>query len=181
MNRIKAAVAILAGVVILGLLVWGYVLTGKLETARARADAAEAREIAFAERVKAKAEEIQRKALERARRIEADQDRISQEVAREYQARLDDARRRYDDLLRRPASGTNPGSGSGSRTPVAPAPGGTSRPAPQGGLSPGSAATWLTLEDALICTENSLRLVGWQDWWGRVSAVNREPDPSQSR
>lgn len=178
--NLKALAAIGAGLIILGLLVWGYILTGKLETARARADAAEAREVAFAERVKAKAEEIQRRLIERARRVEAEQDRINEEISNDYEAQLAAVRARYERLL----AGTgraNPG-GAGpapASRPVPGGPSGASGAAGEGGFSPTSPATWLTLSDALICTENSMRLVGWQRWYREQRAVDRESLPAE--
>lgn len=180
--NLKALAAIGAGLIILVLLALLYMARADNRELVAKLDAAEQRHIAFAERVKAKAEEIQRRALERARRVEAEQDRINQEISHDYEAQLAALRARYERLLAGPA-GANPG-GSGSAPAGRPVPGGAggaARPSGEGGLSPASPATWLTLRDAFICTKNSMMLVGWQRWYREQRAIDREAMPAEAQ
>lgn len=173
--NLKALAFLALGLIIAGLLAYIYIVTGQRDTARARLEAAEARHIAFANDVKAKAENMIQRVRERNRRVASDQDRITKERTRALQAQLDDVRRRFADLLRRPSGGTNPGRApGGDGVPSVPRPGGGSDAAAlPGGLSPSSPAVWLTLEDALVCTQNSLTLVQFQQWAREQMAVDR--------
>lgn len=168
--NLRAIAAIVAGLLISGLLIYTYIVTGQRDTANARAEAAEAREIAFAARVKAKAEEISRRFADYSRRVEADQNRVSQEVSRDYQIRLAELRAYYDRLLRERANGA--GSGRPGATPGLPrlpdAPGGTDGAAGADGLS---------LAERLLASEQALRLQFLQQWVREQAAVVRGPVP----
>ena len=93
--------------------------------------------------------------------VERDQERIRSENDEESRRRIADAvsRVRNDQARAR-------GSGS-SRAPV---PGTPNAP---GGPSGGSEAPFVDADDAVICTENTVKLEGWADWWREVSAVPR--------
>lgn len=99
-----------------------------------------------------------------AARAERDQIRVSQEVNDDYVAQLAELRRRYDALrVRSRAAGASPGGGADAPVPgLSHAPGGAYDPAAEAGLSSGGRA--LEDSDALIASEQALRLRALQEW-----------------
>ena len=105
-----------------------------------------------------------------AARAERDQIRVSQEVNDAYHAQLADLRRRHDALrVRSGATGADSGGGAVAPVPGIPdSPGGTDDPAGEAGL-PTTGGTGLEEADALIASEQALRLKALQEWVRRQS------------
>ena len=106
----------------------------------------------------------------KAARAERDQIRVSQEVNDAYLAQLADLRRRHDALrVRSGAAGADSGGGADAPVPgVSDSPGGTDDPAGEAGLS-STGGTGLEEADALIASEQALRLKALQEWVRRQS------------
>ena len=107
--------------------------------------------------VRAATELARAKDQARAAEAERDQQTISLEVQHDYSKQLADLRSRYDALrLRAAASSADPGRGGGAAVPGLPeAPGSTDGSADEARLP---------AEDALIASEQALRLKALQDW-----------------
>lgn len=113
-------------------------------------------------------------------RVEGEQARITEEIADDYQARLAEARAKYDRVAARlaPAAGrvrpegdrASPGGGAGAAVPgLSVAGSGAAEAAGQDRLP---ATGELTLEDALIATEQALQLDALISWVERQAAVD---------
>ncbi|MGE5722448.1 MAG: hypothetical protein ACM3YM_08290 [Sphingomonadales bacterium] len=102
----------------------------------------------------------------RAARVERDQSRVSQEVSNDFQKQLADLRRRDDALrLSRRAAAADSGGGGGAPVPGLPdAARGADGPAGQDGLP---------AADALIASEQALRLKALQDWVRGQAGIER--------
>lgn len=140
----------------------------KGELRQERADA-----LAFANGVSATSRGIQAAMIQTAWRVERAQVAINEEVSREYQARIADARRRYDALRLRPNSTAGAGAGRGATgLPVLPA---------ASGRADGAAGyQGLSLSERLIATETSIRLEELQGWLTQQLAVDRSQAPLTS-
>lgn len=114
------------------------------------------------------------------RRVRAQQQDISNAVSRSYQADLDAlrdrfARHRADSLRAGHAAATDPGHADRADLPGLPAAAGRiDAPAGQAGLPSAGA---LSLEDALIASEQALQLQALIDWVAAQSAVAFTPAP----
>lgn len=166
--NLRALAAIGAGLIILGLLAWIYVLGNQRDAARAGWEAEKTASALFAERVKNKALELSRRIEAYTRRVEADQTRVTQEVNRDYQIRLAELRAAYERLLRE--RGTNPGRPS-------PAPGLPRVPDAPRGPDGAAGPDGLSLAERLLASEQALRLLFLQDWVRQQQAVQRGPVP----
>lgn len=108
-------------------------------------------------------------------RAERDQIRISQEVNDAYLVQLADLRRRHDALrVRSGAAGADSGGGADAPVPnVSNSPGGTDDPAGEAGLSP-ARGIGFGRADALIASEQALRLKALQEWVRGQSRVGQQ-------
>lgn len=100
---------------------------------------------------------------------EANKDRVETRYVEIENAQDKDIRARLAaalDSLRERAAAANP-SGSGAVGLS-----GTTVPA----VDPDGAGGDAKLDDALICTENTVKAQGWQDWWAETQAVERLPE-----
>lgn len=115
--------------------------------------------------VKAKTELARLQDAANKARVERDQETVSRETVSEYQNELSALRARYDALRVRLAAKANPGSGGKQAVPSLPSGAGrTDGPAVEAGLPP---------EDALIASEQALRLQALQEWVRGQTGVER--------
>lgn len=124
------------------------------------------------------AAEAQRQAVANVARVEAEQAAITQEIVDDYQVRLASARARFDQLRRDPTTRADPGRAGPAGLPgTSGTTGGADGATAPAGLpaAPGSVATWLTPEDALIATEQALQLDALIDWVEAQSQVDFVP------
>lgn len=116
--------------------------------------------------VRAATELAREKDRARAAEAERDQQTISLEVQNAYSKQLADLRSRYDALrLRAAVSPADPGGGGGASVPV------LSEAA--GSPDAGAGQAGLPAEDALIASEQALRLKSLQDWVRGQEGVDR--------
>jgi hypothetical protein len=101
-----------------------------------------------------------------AARVERDQDQVSMEVSDDYQRQVADLRRRYDALrMHTAAAAADRSGGTGTAVPEIPdAASDTDGPAREDGLPP---------DDALIASEQALRLQALQQWVRGQTEVER--------
>lgn len=123
----------------------------------------------------AASEQAQKDAEANAQRVAREQEIITDAKLAEYRADLGDLRARFDRLRRaRDAAQGNPGRADAAGLPGLPAAaGGIDAPAGQARLP---AAGGLTLEDALIASEQALQLQALIDWVAAQSAVRFTPE-----
>lgn len=107
-------------------------------------------------------------------RVERTQTQVNEETSNDYQKKLADLRRRADALrLRRPATAANPGGGGKPRVSGVPdAAGGPDGASGENGFPDGR----LDAADALIASEQALRLQALQEWVRRQAAIDRRGD-----
>jgi hypothetical protein len=139
------------------------------QNGRLKAALAEANQMIEQERAEVRAKTALARALdaERAARVERDQAQISKEVQSDYQAKLDDLRRRHDALRMRQSGQAAADRGGGGTAPMP----GLSGAA--GGADGAADEDRLPGEDALIASEQALRLQALQDWVKGQQAVER--------
>ena len=140
-------------------------------TTRYQAEAAAHRQTVLTYR--AAAEKARREDAENKLRVERQRKLETERITRDYQARLADARARYERLRDQPKVGTNP------RAPgAAPVPG---VPGPASGADDPAAEDGFSLLDRLIATEQAIRLEGLQQWIRSMQRVPTSPgSPSSS-
>ena len=138
------------------------------QNGRLKSELSQAETLIEQERALARSRAAQAKAEDQAHaaRVERGQDHVSQEVSNDYQTRLDDLRRRYDALrLHAAAPAADPnGGGAKAMPPIPVAARGADGAAGEDGLSDG---------DALIASEQALRLKALQDWVRGQESVER--------
>ena len=141
--------------------------------ARALAEAKRTIEIDRAQ-IRAKTALAQAEDAAHAAGVEREQAAISQETSSDYQKQIADLRRRHDALrLRgRTAHADSSGGGSPPMPGIPDAAGGADGATRQDGL-PSAAAPGLGTGDALIASEQALRLKALQDWVAAQAAVER--------
>lgn len=151
----------------------GLIWLGKAQTERRNhrleASLAAAGRVIEQERASVRAASARARAEDAARaaRAERDQERISRETASEYQKQIADLRRRADALRVQlaPAGADSGGRGGPAVSGLPDAPGRADGAAGQAGLP---------AEDALIASEQALRLKALQDWVRAQGQVERE-------
>lgn len=123
----------------------------------------------------AASEQAQKDAEANAQRVAREQEIITDAKLAEYRADLGDLRARFDRLRRaRDAAQINPGRADAAGLPGLPAAAGRiDAPAGQAGFP---AAGGLTLDDALIASEQALQLQALIDWVAAQSAVRFTPE-----
>jgi hypothetical protein len=165
--NLRALAAIGAGLIIAGLLVYAYILTGQRDTARAQVTAEQQAHAATVANYRAAAAEATRRDAENRARIEAEQRAANERISHEYEARIVAVREQYARLLRERAGA---GSGNARPAPVPPRGGATGQPdaaAPQDGFS---------LADRLIATEQAIQLEELQRYVREtVAIINGQP------
>ena len=120
------------------------------------------------ERALARSRTAQAKAEDQAHaaRVERDQDHVSKEVSNDYQIQLGDLRRRYDALrLHAAAPAADPDGGGAKAMPQI--------PVAARGADDATGEDRLPGADALIASEQALRLQALQDWVRGQEAVER--------
>lgn len=127
----------------------------------------------------AASKQAQKDAEANAQRVAREQETITDATVAEYRADLGDLRARFDRLRRaRNPAAINSGSADPAGLPGVPAAAGRAdAPAGQAGFpAPGDRqATELTLDDALIASEQALQLHALIDWVAAQSAVRFTP------
>lgn len=118
--------------------------------------------ILFAERVRLTSETIVAKAEKSARRVETAQTQAQQESDNEIRQRIAAAVRAVQLRAGQTRADTRSG---GNDLPQA----ATAAGSPSGT----SQAAELATDDLTICTENTIKLDGWQSWWRQVSTIDR--------
>lgn len=146
-------------------LLYAGVQTWRLNSTKAKLERSETAALLFVERVKATSQKIIANHRARVARIEQAQNQITQEVSRDYQDRIADLNRRVAALRVRP-SGTN--SGGAVR-----AAGGSSIPDTSARVDGPAGQAGLPTEDAIIATEQAIRLDELQNWVRRQMSVER--------
>ena len=176
--------AVAAGAAILLLTILVAVRTGERDHARRDLAAERAASALFAEQVRASAARIRADMAARALDAERRQNRISEEVSNDYQARISDLNRRVAALRLR--AGTSAAGAGGTRGParmsgLSGAARGPDAAAGEDGLPAGpldrlgTGGSALAFDDAVIATEQAIRLEALQDWVRRQAAA-RTPD-----
>ena len=163
---------LLAVVVILG----GALVAEKLGHADTRGELADMTALHQAEKsahkltvanYRAAAEKARREDAMNKLRVERERRAEAERIERDYQARLADARARYERLRDQLKAGTNPGTPGAAPVPGLPgSPGGADGPAEEDGFS---------LLDRLIATEQAIQLDGLQQWIRAMQRVKTEP------
>jgi hypothetical protein len=143
---------------------------GRLKAALTEANQTIERERA---EVRARTELAQALDTARAARVERDRARISKEVQSDYQAKLDDVRRRFDALRLRAAAaaGADRGGGTAAAMPGVPGAAGGADGAAGEDRLPAHPSTELRAGDALIASQQALRLEALQAWVRRQWAL----------
>lgn len=153
-----------------------HIRTGQRDDARQERDLIAAQAVAFAADVRATAERVRSTYAQNALRVEREQTQVTEEVSDEFQARIADLHRRVAALrLRTSPGGADPGGAAGDRHPGFPdAAGGTDAAAAQAGLP----APGLSLQDAIVATEQAIQLDELIRWLTRQMAIVRTPAKS---
>src|ERR1043165_641736 len=181
---------ILTATVIAALGIMLAIRTGQRNHARVERDQARAEtrlvraEFAtFAAQVRATAERVRSTYAQNALRVEREQSQVTEEVSHDYQTRIADLNRRVAALrLRTAPGGANHGGPGGDRYPGLPdAAGRFDAAAAQAGLPAAElGAGGLSLEDAIIATEQAIQLDELIRWVRRQEAIVRTPATSTS-
>lgn len=133
----------------------------KLEKCRNDKAAVTASYLQFQEDVKAKTEFARQQDAANKARVEADQSRIAMENDSEIRARIAAA----VDRVRRGAAANDRGGGGNQAMP-----GATEAASNPARTSPNAL---MDATDGIVCSENTVKAEGWQDWWREVSAIPR--------
>ena len=138
------------------------------QNVRLKSELGQAEALIEQERALARSRAAQAKAEDQAHaaRVERDQDRVSKEVSNDYQIQLGDLRRRYDALRLHAAAPAADPDGGGAQTmpPISVA---------ARGADGAAGEDRLPAADALIASEQALRLKALQDWVRGQEAVER--------
>ena len=165
--NLKALAAIGAGLLILGLLIYGVVVTNQRDAARAQVVAEQKAHQATVANYRRAAAEAARRDAENKARVEAEQRAVNERISHEYEARIAAVREQYARLLRERA-----GAGSGGAR-VATVPQRGAAPARPDGAAPEDR---FPLADRLIATEQALQLEALQQWAREtMAAINGQP------
>lgn len=164
---LKAIAAIGAGLIILGLLVYGVVVTNQRDTARAQVIAEQKAHQTTVANYRAAAAEAARRDAENKARVEAEQRAANERISHDYETRIAAVREQYDRLLRERARAGAGGSGSAPVPPRGATPARPDAAAGDNGLS---------LRERLVATETAIRLEELQRWVREtMAAINGQP------
>lgn len=118
--------------------------------------------------------QAQRDAEANAARVQREQEIITDEVSRDYQVRLADLRLRFE-RLQSDAARADPGRSDPAHLPGLSGAAGRAHAAPPGDRLPAA----LSLEAALIASEQALQLAALIEWVERQQGVRFSPEPAR--